>query len=194
MSPFNSGTRSESSSPVQKNVKKWWKESTVYQVYPASFKDSDGDGIGDIQGILSKLDYIKSLGANILWLNPIFCSPQVDMGYDISDYYNIYRPYGTVEDLDQLIAAIHERGMKLVLDLVVNHTSDQVCYSWITAKDNTDKDVSSIDGSKKRVRPKPTPTVTGISGGNLYMEKMGSLSHRTTGSPTLAVRIVFTKS
>ncbi|GMF81868.1 unnamed protein product [Aspergillus oryzae] len=161
MSPFNSGTRSESTSPVQKNVKKWWKESTVYQVYPASFKDSDGDGIGDIQGILSKLDYIKSLGANILWLNPIFCSPQVDMGYDISDYYNIYRPYGTVEDLDQLIAAIHERGMKLVLDLVVNHTSDQVCYSWITAKDNTDKDVSSIDGSKKRVRPKPTPTVTG---------------------------------
>ncbi|BAE65811.1 unnamed protein product [Aspergillus oryzae RIB40] len=128
MSPFNSGTRSESSSPVQKNVKKWWKESTVYQVYPASFKDSDGDGIGDIQGILSKLDYIKSLGANILWLNPIFCSPQVDMGYDISDYYNIYRPYGTVEDLDQLIAAIHERGMKLVLDLVVNHTSDQ--HRW----------------------------------------------------------------
>ncbi|KAE8148904.1 glycoside hydrolase superfamily [Aspergillus avenaceus] len=112
----------------RRTAKKWWKESTVYQVYPASFKDSNGDGIGDIPGITSKLDYIKNLGADIIWLNPIFCSPQIDMGYDVSDYYNIYRPFGTVDDLDRLTAGIHERGMKLVLDLVVNHTSDQ--HRW----------------------------------------------------------------
>ncbi|GFF81241.1 alpha-glucosidase [Aspergillus lentulus] len=120
-----------SSSLTQSTHKKWWKESSVYQVYPASFCDSNGDGVGDIQGIISKLDHIKNLGADIVWLNPVFASPQVDMGYDISDYYAIYPPYGTLKDLDQLAAEIHARGMKLVLDLVVNHTSDQ--HKWFQA-------------------------------------------------------------
>jgi 1,4-alpha-glucan branching enzyme len=136
MASVNPNTRSGSSSPAQKKSEKWWKESTVYQVYPASFKDSNGDGIGDIQGIISKLDYIRSLGVDTIWLNPIFCSPQIDMGYDVSDYYNVHWPYGTVADLDQLTAEIHERGMKLVLDLVVNHTSDQVCCPCILLEDN----------------------------------------------------------
>jgi len=108
--------------------KAWWKEAVVYQIYPASFLDSDGDGLGDLPGILSKLDYIKSLGVDTVWLSPIFKSPQNDMGYDISDYRTIHEPYGTVEHVEQLIAGLHDRGIKLLLDLVVNHTSDQ--HEW----------------------------------------------------------------
>ncbi|KAF4975505.1 hypothetical protein F66182_17556, partial [Fusarium sp. NRRL 66182] len=119
----------ESHAPTrQSSMSAWWKESTVYQIYPASFKDSDGDGVGDLRGIISKLDYIQALGVDIVWLNPIFSSPQVDMGYDISDYYDIHPPYGTMEDVDVLAESLQERGMKLVMDLVVNHTSDQ--HPW----------------------------------------------------------------
>lgn len=110
--------------PQQK--RSWWKESTVYQIYPSSFKDSNGDGIGDIPGVIEKLDYIKTLGVDLVWLSPVCQSPQVDMGYDISDYKEIHRPYGTVDDMERLIQGLHERGMKYVMDLVVNHTSDQV--------------------------------------------------------------------
>lgn len=105
-----------------------WREASVYQIYPASFKDSKGDGLGDIQGIISELDYIKSLGVDIVWLSPVLESPQVDMGYDISDYRDIYPPYGTMADHDALIEGLHDRGMKYVMDLVVNHTSDQ--HPW----------------------------------------------------------------
>ena len=106
--------------------RKWWKDSVVYQIYPASFKDSNGDGIGDLQGIISELDYIKSIGVDVIWICPMYDSPQVDMGYDISDYENVYPPYGTVQDMEDLIAESHARGMRVLLDLVVNHTSDQV--------------------------------------------------------------------
>lgn len=104
----------------------WWKESTVYQIYPSSFKDSNGDGIGDIPGIISELDYLQKLGVDLVWLSPILQSPQVDMGYDVSDYYAIHPPYGTMEDVDNLIKGLNARGMKYIMDLVVNHTSDQV--------------------------------------------------------------------
>ncbi|KAF4627573.1 hypothetical protein G7Y89_g10581 [Cudoniella acicularis] len=120
----------------------WWKESSVYQIYPASFKDSNGDGIGDLPGILSKLDYIKALGIDIVWLCPIYKSPQVDMGYDISDYRDIHTPYGTLEDVDRIIEGCHQRGMKFLMDLVVNHTSDQ--HKWFqeskSSKDNKYRD------------------------------------------------------
>jgi len=106
----------------------WWKESSVYQIYPSSFKDSNGDGLGDIPGITSKLDYIKALGVDIVWVCPIYKSPQVDMGYDISDYRDIHAPYGTLKDVDELIDECHKRGLKFVMDLVVNHTSDQ--HKW----------------------------------------------------------------
>lgn len=106
----------------------WWKESSVYQIYPSSFKDSNGDGLGDIPGITSKLDYIKALGVDIVWVCPIYKSPQVDMGYDISDYRDIHAPYGTLKDVDELIDGCHKRGLKFVMDLVVNHTSDQVSF------------------------------------------------------------------
>lgn len=108
--------------------RKWWKEAVVYQIYPRSFKDSDGDGIGDLKGIISKLDYIKSLGINVIWLNPIYSSPNDDNGYDVSDYRNIMKDFGTMEDFDLLLKGMHERGIKLVMDLVVNHSSDE--HNW----------------------------------------------------------------
>ncbi|OCF44537.1 hypothetical protein I317_01609 [Kwoniella heveanensis CBS 569] len=112
----------------EKVDKAWWKSAVVYQIYPGSFCDSNGDGIGDLKGVISKLDYLKQLGVDVVWLSPIFKSPQVDMGYDVSDYRDIHEPYGTVHDVEVLIEELHERGMKLLLDLVVNHTSDE--HPW----------------------------------------------------------------
>lgn len=106
----------------------WWKEAVVYQIYPASFKDSNGDGWGDVKGITSKLDYLKSLGIDVVWSSPIFKSPQADMGYDIADYKDIDPAYGTLEDVDELIAEARTRGMKVMMDLVVNHTSNM--HAW----------------------------------------------------------------
>ncbi|KAK2008137.1 alpha amylase [Colletotrichum eremochloae] len=106
----------------------WWKDGVIYQIYPASFKDANGDGLGDVPGIISKVDYLKELGVDIVWVSPMYASPQIDMGYDISDYQDVHRPYGTVRDMEVLIEECHKRGMKLILDLVVNHTSDQ--HKW----------------------------------------------------------------
>src|SRR4030095_14303294 len=108
--------------------RKWWKEAIVYQLYPRSFKDTDGDGIGDLKGITSRLDYLKSLGINAVWLNPIYSSPNDDNGYDVSDYRNIMKDFGTMADFDALLKGMHERGIKLVMDLVVNHSSDE--HEW----------------------------------------------------------------
>ncbi|MEM6893698.1 MAG: alpha-glucosidase [Bacteroidota bacterium] len=106
----------------------WWKEGIVYQIYPRSFKDTSGNGVGDLKGIISKLDYIKSLGVDIIWLCPIYQSPNDDNGYDISDYQTILPEFGTMADFDELLFQMHERGLKLVMDLVVNHTSDE--HRW----------------------------------------------------------------
>jgi oligo-1,6-glucosidase len=108
--------------------KKWWKEAIVYQIYPRSFIDSDGDGIGDLKGIISQLDYIKSLGVNAVWLNPIYSSPNDDNGYDVSDYRNIMKDFGTMADFDLLLKGLHARGIKLVMDFVLNHSSDE--HEW----------------------------------------------------------------
>ncbi len=115
--------------------KKWWKEAVVYQIYPRSFKDSDGDGIGDLKGIISKLDYIKSLGVDVVWLNPIYSSPNDDNGYDVSDYRNIMKDFGTMADFDLLLKEMHARGIKLVMDLVVNHSSDE--HEWFQQSRNS---------------------------------------------------------
>lgn len=108
--------------------KNWWKESVVYQIYPRSFKDSNGDGIGDLPGILSKLDYLKTLGIDVVWLSPVYQSPNDDNGYDISNYREIMDDFGTLEDWEKLLQGMHERGIRLVMDLVVNHTSDEHAY------------------------------------------------------------------
>ncbi len=108
--------------------RQWWKEGVVYQIYPKSFLDSNGDGIGDLRGIIARLDMLKTLGVDILWLNPIYASPDVDNGYDISDYQAIHPQFGTLADVELLLDEVHRRGMKVIMDLVVNHTSDQ--HPW----------------------------------------------------------------
>lgn len=122
--------------------KRWWKESVVYQIYPRSFKDSNGDGVGDLRGIIKKLDYVQKLGVDVVWLCPVYQSPNDDNGYDISDYYDINNEFGTLSDWEELLAGLHDRGIKLMMDLVVNHTSDE--HSWFVearkSKDNPYRD------------------------------------------------------
>ncbi len=115
----------------------WWKEAVVYQIYPRSFQDSNGDGIGDIPGIIQRLDYLQTLGVDVIWLSPVYASPNDDNGYDISDYEAIHPEFGTMEDMEQLIDEAKERGIRIVMDLVVNHTSDE--HAWFqSAKSNID--------------------------------------------------------
>jgi oligo-1,6-glucosidase len=122
--------------------RRWWKEAVVYQVYPRSFKDSNNDGVGDINGIISELDYLKQLGVDVIWLSPVYKSPNGDNGYDISDYCDINEEFGTMADWERLLEELHKRGMKLVMDLVLNHTSDQ--HPWFiqsrSSKDNPYRD------------------------------------------------------
>ena len=107
---------------------KWWKEKVIYQIYPRSFNDASGDGVGDLKGIILKLDYLKELGVDVIWLSPIYDSPNDDNGYDIRDYYEIMQEFGTMADFDELLKAVHQKGMKLIMDLVINHTSDE--HEW----------------------------------------------------------------
>lgn len=117
----------------------WWKEAVIYQIYPRSFMDSNGDGIGDLQGIISRLDYLKYLGIDVIWLSPVYQSPNDDNGYDISDYQDIMEEFGTMADFDALLSAAHERGIKIVMDLVVNHTSDE--HKWfVESRKSTDNE------------------------------------------------------
>ena len=122
--------------------KRWWKESIVYQIYPRSFKDSNGDGIGDLNGITEKMEYLEKLGVNVVWLSPVYQSPNDDNGYDISDYRAIMTEFGTMEDFERMLAKAHEHGIKIVMDLVVNHTSDE--HPWFIesrkSKDNSYRD------------------------------------------------------
>lgn len=118
--------------------RKWWKEAVIYQIYPRSFQDSNGDGIGDLDGICSRLDYLKDLGVDAIWLTPIYDSPNDDNGYDIRDYCAIMKEFGTMEDFDRLLKEVHKRGIKLIMDLVINHTSDE--HPWF---------VKALEGSEK---------------------------------------------
>ncbi len=140
--------------------KTWWKEAVVYQVYWRSFYDTDGDGYGDLEGVIQKLDYIKELGVDVIWLNPCYESPDVDNGYDISDYQSIMEKAGNMETFDQLIGEVHARGMKLIMDLVVNHTSDQ--HPWFlesrSSKDNPKRDYYIWSKEKNNWRSYFTPS------------------------------------
>ena len=122
--------------------KTWWKEAVAYQIYPRSFMDSNGDGIGDLQGIIAKLDYLKDLGIDVIWICPMYKSPNDDNGYDISDYQDIMDEFGTMADFDALLDEVHKRDMKLIIDLVINHTSDE--HPWFiesrSSKDNPKRD------------------------------------------------------
>ena len=122
--------------------KAWWKEAVIYQIYPRSFADSNGDGIGDLNGITAHLDYLETLGIDVIWLSPVYKSPNDDNGYDISDYRDIMDDFGTMEDFDRLLAEAHRHHIKIVMDLVVNHTSDE--HAWFiesrSSKDNPHRD------------------------------------------------------
>ncbi|MFC0272185.1 alpha-glucosidase [Metabacillus herbersteinensis] len=135
--------------------KTWWKESVIYQIYPRSFNDSNGDGIGDLKGITEKLDYLKELGIDVIWLSPVYQSPNDDNGYDISDYQNIMDEFGTMKDWEELLAEVHARGMKLIMDLVVNHSSDE--HAWFAesrkSKDNPYRDYYVWRPGKDGVEP-----------------------------------------
>ena len=144
----------------------WYKNAVIYQIYPRSFCDSNNDGIGDINGIISKLDYLKSLGVNCVWLSPIYDSPQEDNGYDISNYYDIYKPFGTLDDAKRMFSEMHKRGIRVIMDLVVNHTSSQ--HKWFqdilkNPKDSQYKDYYIIRKGKKNGK-KPPNNWTGFFG------------------------------
>ena len=133
---------------------KWWKEAVFYQIYPRSFYDTNGDGIGDLRGIIEKLDYLKDLGVDALWLSPIYDSPNDDNGYDIRDYHKIMQEFGTMEDFEELLEKVHAKGMRLIMDLVINHTSDE--HEWfrkaLSEPDSECRDYYYFrkdDGSKK---------------------------------------------
>ena len=145
--------------------RKWWKEGVIYQVYPQSFSDSNGDGIGDLPGLISKLDYIRDLGVDIIWLNPIYDSPLDDNGYDIRDYRKINEIYGTMEDFDRLLAEAHARGLRIIMDLVVNHSSDE--HAWFEesrkSKDNPYRDYYIWKPGKNGGPPTNWPSIFGGS-------------------------------
>ena len=126
----NQNTSASPTAQTSENIpdRKWWKETVVYQIYPRSFKDTNGDGVGDLRGIIEKLDYIKSLGVTAVWLNPIYESPNDDNGYDVSDYRKILPEFGTMADFDELAKGLHDRNIKLIMDIVVNHSSDE--HEW----------------------------------------------------------------
>ena len=137
--------------------KAWWKETVIYQVYPRSFKDSNGDGIGDLPGLISKLDYIQSLGVGLVWINPIYASPNDDNGYDISNYEAISPTFGTIADFNTLLIGLHASGIKLLMDLVVNHTSDE--HPWFVesrkSRDNPFRDILSLVAGGERKTSAP---------------------------------------
>lgn len=145
--------------------RQWWKEAVAYQIYPRSFMDSNGDGIGDIQGVISKLDYLKELGIDVIWMSPIYQSPNDDNGYDISDYKAISPEFGSMEDFEQLLEMVHDRGMKLIMDLVINHTSDE--HPWFiesrSSKNNIYRDYYIWRAGKEGCEPNNWESIFGGS-------------------------------
>ena len=137
----------------------WWRDGVIYQIYPRSFADSNNDGIGDLPGITAHLDYLADLGVNAIWLSPFYPTPDKDFGYDISDYRDVDPRFGTLKDFDKLVKAAHKLNIRVVLDLVLNHTSDQ--HSWF------------LEFAPRRTTPRPIGT-------------SGRIPSRTTGKPFLA--------
>ncbi len=150
----------------------WWKKSVVYQIYPKSFNDTTGSGTGDIDGVIEKLDYLKELGVDVLWLTPIYDSPQKDNGYDIRDYYSIFHEYGTMEDVDRLLDEAHKRELKVIFDIVVNHTSTE--HKWfVESKKSKDNPTGTFIFGKILKTGKSRPT-----GNQSLVEMRGSMMKR----------------
>ena len=170
MTNFNRSTLPDTVRSNGATPNPWWANAVVYQIYPRSFQDTNGDGIGDLKGITSRLDYLADLGVDVLWLSPVYRSPQDDNGYDISDYQDIDPLFGTMADMDELLAEAHKRGLKVIMDLVVNHTSDE--HAWFQA--SRDKDDPHADWYWWRpAKPGHEPGTPG--------------AERTSGAPISAV-------
>ena len=152
---------------------KWWKNAVVYQIYPRSFKDSNGDGIGDLEGIYEKLDYLAELGIDVIWMSPVYKSPNDDNGYDISDYQDIMDDFGTMDDFDRVLKKAHSLNIKIMMDLVVNHTSDE--HKWF---------IESIAGFRRQRKARITRTMIIICGQILTRTAI----RLTAGSHALAVQ------
>lgn len=155
----------------------WWKEAVAYQVYPRSFNDSNGDGIGDLPGLIEKLDYLENLGIDVIWLSPMYPSPNDDNGYDISDYKGIMSEFGTMNDFDQLLSSIHQRGMKLILDLVVNHTSDE--HPWFIESKSSKTNAKEIGIFGQILNRMDLNLITGKVS---LMVQLGSLTNRLSNT------------
>lgn len=155
----------------------WWKEAVAYQVYPRSFNDSNGDGIGDLPGLIEKLDYLENLGIDVIWLSPMYPSPNDDNGYDISDYKGIMSEFGTMDDFDQLLSSIHQRGMKLILDLVVNHTSDE--HPWFIESKSSKASAKEIGIFGRILNLMDLNLITGKVS---LMVQLGSLTNRLSNT------------
>ncbi|WP_410207320.1 alpha,alpha-phosphotrehalase [Fusobacterium sp.] len=154
--------------------KDWWKSSVVYQIYPKSFYDTNGDGIGDIQGIIEKLDYLKELGVDVIWTTPMYVSPMKDNGYDIADYYNIDSSFGTMEDFDRLLVETHKRGMKLIMDMVINHTSTEHRWFKEALKGPKNKYHNYYIWKKGGIKTKPNNWLSKFGGSAWeYVESLG---------------------
>ena len=166
--------------------RKWWHDKVVYQIYPKSFYDSNGDGIGDIPGIISKLDYLKELGADILWLSPIYKSPLADQGYDIADYYAIDPRFGTMEDMDRLIAEAKKREMYILMDLVVNHCSDE--HEWPLRIRTESMEISFISGTKRMIKlPATGEAISVVRYGKSFRDiRINSISMYSTRSSRIS--------
>ncbi len=162
--------------------KKWWKESVVYQIYPRSFMDSNCDGIGDLRGIISKLDYLKQLGTDVIWLSPVYQSPNDDNGYDISDYQGIMDDFGTLADWEELLKGLHNRGMKLIMDLVVNHSSDE--HAWFIESRKSKDNLIGIITSGVRAQMAKSRTIGARSSAALR----GSMTTRQTSISSTSFR------
>src|ERR1700744_944003 len=137
----------------------WWKHAVIYEIYPRSFQDSNGDGVGDLNGITERLDYLQALGVDVIWISPMYPSPQVDFGYDISDYENVDPQYGTLKDFDRLVEEAKKRNIRVILDMVLNHTSDK--HKWFiesaSSRTNPKRDWYVWNDGKKTAGGKPAP-------------------------------------
>lgn len=169
-------------------TKKWWHDKVAYQIYPKSFYDSNGDGIGDLPGIISKLDYLKDLGIDIIWLSPCYCSPLADEGYDISDYYNIDPRFGTMEDMERLLDEAKKRDMYILMDLVVNHCSDE--HEWFRkACEDPDGKYGSFFYLRDKRRENSPPTGARIleaRSGMIYREPISNIYMSFTKSSRIS--------
>ncbi len=174
----------------------WWKEAVVYQIYPRSFNDTDGDGVGDLPGIVEKVDYLDDLGIDVVWLNPVYASPDADNGYDIADYRAIKEEFGGMADWERLLDELHERDMRLIMDLVVNHTSDE--HEWFVRSRAGEEPYDDYyywrEGREQRTSDETTGTTAAANGRTIGSRSSAAPPGATTRSVRRGISTCSTRS